>query len=74
MHIHLTVNVPVERAELFSDDQDPSLMMHKRFQHASIYDIVHKQMLVAEISCSNAEESASANIYPRCTFHTVTTW
>jgi hypothetical protein len=70
MHVHLTVNVPVERAELFSDDQDPSLMMHKRFQHASIYDIVHKQMLVAAISCSNVEESASANIYPRCTFHT----
>ena len=70
MHIHLTVNMPVERAELFSDDQDPSLMMHKRFQHASICDIVHKQKLVAEISCSNVEESASANIYPRCTFHT----
>jgi len=70
MHITTTLNIPKIRATLIENLEFPSIMMHRTFQHKSVFDIVYGEVLSVEMTTSDPSESGAGYIYPRCTFIT----
>ena len=70
MHITTTLNIPKIRATLIENLEFPSIMMHRTFQHKSVFDIVYGEVLSVEMTTSDPSESGACYIYPRCTFIT----
>ena len=68
LHVRATLNIPNVRAVLYNNLEFPSVMLHRNFQLAAVFNVIYKDHMDVLITCSHPSESSAEYIYSRCSF------